>query len=511
MRIVDGWRRLVRIPHTRKIRIEPGKFLWIFILGSIILASSILFGSVEAADYNVKNYGARGDGSTNDQAAIQAAINDASSHGGGNVIFDKVNNEGKYVTGNLTMKSGVTLVIEPDAQIIASLYIGDWDNHGCDTSNGGCDCDSDLMAPLIFADKATDIGIRGGGTLVGTANKMHGEDGKLCTWAICGSGPGMIFFGDVSHASIENITIKDAETVGIVLAESDHISVDNVTIATSTKWQCNDSIDIFGSQHVSITNSDIQGGDDNIALKVECNIYAARHMMTGLDCNNLEPVQDITVTGNTVYAPNGGNGLQIGWSAVGEISNVEWTDNVIRSGTKKPVSAWVRYIDEEDTSIHHIYYENNRWDTGELVDSLSINGAQKDCQFYEIYWNGELVGGSVQTAAECGAQACTCSSWENQACGGGTCSDSEMYQTRSCSPSGCTSESRCMPDPVCSATPKDGDLNQDGVVDSIDIQLCANVILGEETDPTIAENADVNNDGNVNFSDIVEIVTRIIE
>lgn len=57
---------------------------------------------------NVKNFGATGDGATNDQAAIQAAINYAISTNGGTVIFPP----GTYAIGStldLVLSSGVTL------------------------------------------------------------------------------------------------------------------------------------------------------------------------------------------------------------------------------------------------------------------------------------------------------------------------------------------------------------------------------------------------------------------
>jgi hypothetical protein len=47
-----------------------------------------------------------------------------------------------------------------------------------------------------------------------------------------------------------------------------------------------------------------------------------------------------------------------------------------------------------------------------------------------------------------------------------------------------------------------GDINGDGRVDVLDIQLCVNVILGTEKDPTIVDAADVNQDGMVNVLDV---------
>jgi hypothetical protein len=494
-------------PSKNKIVGSLKRYSWLSFLLVFGIALVFLL-PVEAADFNVRNYGAIGDGLTNDQDAIQAAIDAAARQGGGNVILDNVGNTGRYLTGNLYLKSNVTLIINPGVQIVASRYIGDWDNHGCDTTNGGCTCDSDLMAPLIFADTASNVAVRGGGTLVGTAYQMRGANGQLCDWQVHGSGPGMIFYGDISNGVIEDITLNDAQTAGIVLAESDNILIDNVTINSSTDWLWDDALDIFGSQHVEVRNSHIQSGDDNIVLKVSCSIYAARHMMQNLDCDNLEPVNDILVEGNTVYAPYGGSGLKIGWETTGEVSDVIWKDNIIRRGTADPVSIWVRTLDEAKTSVHHIYYENNRFDDGSLIGDLSINGPQTNCQYYEIYWNGELVDRNVQTGDECGAAACTCTSWQDQACGQGACSPDEMYQTRSCSPSGCNLEERCMPNLICTSTSTD--INLDGGTNTLDLQTCISISLGIETDPYLTQRCDLNDDSQVTSSDLGTVVDTIL-
>src|SRR3972149_4558621 len=59
---------------------------------------------------------------------------------------------------------------------------------------------------------------------------------------------------------------------------------------------------------------------------------------------------------------------------------------------------------------------------------------------------------------------CTTGSWTNQTCGGGSCSPTEMYQTRSTNPSGCGYSTRCVADATCGGgeTPYcgDGSVNQ---------------------------------------------------
>ena len=55
-----------------------------------------------------------------------------------------------------------------------------------------------------------------------------------------------------------------------------------------------------------------------------------------------------------------------------------------------------------------------------------------------------------------------------------------------------------------------GDLSLDGLVNILDVQLCVNVILGNETDPDIVGRADLTGDGGVNVLDLQAIVNIIL-
>ena len=56
-----------------------------------------------------------------------------------------------------------------------------------------------------------------------------------------------------------------------------------------------------------------------------------------------------------------------------------------------------------------------------------------------------------------------------------------------------------------------GDLNLDEVIDVVDVQLCANIVLDLETDPGIVARADVNEDGQWDAQDLQYIVNRVLE
>ncbi len=64
--------------------------------------------------------------------------------------------------------------------------------------------------------------------------------------------------------------------------------------------------------------------------------------------------------------------------------------------------------------------------------------------------------------------------------------------------------------PTPSGEPDEEDLNGDGKVNVLDVQLCVNVFLGIQTDPNIVAAADVNGDGAVNVLDVQQIVNAFL-
>jgi hypothetical protein len=61
-----------------------------------------------------------------------------------------------------------------------------------------------------------------------------------------------------------------------------------------------------------------------------------------------------------------------------------------------------------------------------------------------------------------------------------------------------------------SPTPQPSDLNLDGRIDVLDVQLCVNAFLGSETDPGIVARADVNLDGSVDVLDVQLVVNKFL-
>src|SRR5579871_516664 len=110
----------------------------------------LAFGQSSATAFDPRSFGARGDGHSNDNRAIQQAIDRCHSAGGGVVSLSP----GTYLTGTVVLKSSVTLHLESGATLLGSTRISDY----ADTPGGNGD---QRAHHLIFARGADNIAITG--------------------------------------------------------------------------------------------------------------------------------------------------------------------------------------------------------------------------------------------------------------------------------------------------------------------------------------------------------------
>jgi len=124
--------------------------------------------------FPITRFGARGDGVTDCTAAIAAAIDAASTAGGGRVIVPG----GVFLTGAIRLRSRVELHLVEDATLKFSTDPRKYPNvltrwEGNDLFN---------YSPLVYAFREHDIAITGSGTLDGQAGTFPNEQGNPSAW-----------------------------------------------------------------------------------------------------------------------------------------------------------------------------------------------------------------------------------------------------------------------------------------------------------------------------------------
>ena len=245
------------------------------------------------ASFDVLRYGARGDGITNDAAAIQRAVDACAAAGGGEVSLPP----GRvYLSGTISLKSHVTLRIEPGATLRAT---GDREGFRA-------------LGALIFAKDAVDVGVTGGGVIDGNFHAyltVLGPGGYAVTQPFLGpydplyplpapfhpdGRPRMILLVGCRGVRLHAFTIRDAPTWTVHPIGCDDVLIDGVTIANDLRVPNCDGIDIDHCRNVRVANCDIQAGDDCVVVKTSRNFR-----QYGV-CEN------ITVTGCTLVSSSAG-------------------------------------------------------------------------------------------------------------------------------------------------------------------------------------------------------------
>ena len=117
--------------------------------------------TLQAVPFNVRDFGAKGDGTTKDTAALQAAVDKCSASGGGRVVLS----DGVFLSGAFRLRSGVDLHIDRTARLLASPDIADFPEWTDVKHVKSENLPRGRNACFIFADEAAGIAITGEGTI----------------------------------------------------------------------------------------------------------------------------------------------------------------------------------------------------------------------------------------------------------------------------------------------------------------------------------------------------------
>ena len=231
--------------------------------------------TIPSAVYVVTNYGAIGDGiSTNNAAAIQAAISDASSNSSGGTIEIPfvAGTSNVYLSGPILLKNKMNLQVDPGVTLRMLPY-GQYPN----------------LNPLVSAGpNPSDVEISGGGTIDGQANTSGWWNGMSTSMR-----PYLVNLSHGARIWIHDITLTRPPKMHIVIGSSasTDITIEGITINTDSGDSHNtDGIDLTGHNEL-VRDSYISCGDDNIAitstsydvLVTNCDFGAGHGMSFGSD------------------------------------------------------------------------------------------------------------------------------------------------------------------------------------------------------------------------------------
>lgn len=279
-----------------------------------------------------------------DTERIQRAIDGCAS--GKAVVLRPDGARRAFLSGPLTLKAGVTLVVDSN-----TILFGSRDPRVYDVTPNACG----ILAQsgrgcyaLIRAEKAHHSGVMGKGTIDGRGWAPL-LNGSVSWWELAQQArngpltqncPRLIQTLRSDDFTLYQITLRNPGQFHVVFDRGDGFTAWGVTINTPNPIARNtDGIDPTSAKNVTITHSVIRAGDDNIAIKG----------------GTSGPTSNVTVSHNHFFR---GHGMSIGSETNGGVDHVYVTDlsvdgadNGLRIKSNASRGGLVRFVTYEDVCI----------------------------------------------------------------------------------------------------------------------------------------------------------------
>lgn len=275
--------------------------------------------SFSSRTVNIMDFGAVGDGTKVNTDAIENAINDCSSKGGGTVIIPA----GLWITGPIEMKSNINLRAERGALVCFSKNHDDYMPDGKDGA---------VMSPISGKD-LTNIAFTGEGVYDGGGDTWRpakrgkytdGQwkemianggmvDDKGLLWPKGTDGkkdvrPNMVVLNRCTKVLFDGPTFQNSPKFVIVPRYCEHLTMRNLKVLNEWSAQNGDGIDLSGGKNIMITNCMLNVGDDGICMK------------SSGKKGNTAALQNVVITNCVVYHAHGG--FVIGSNTDGGMHNI---------------------------------------------------------------------------------------------------------------------------------------------------------------------------------------------
>ena len=225
-----------------------------------LCCSAMLFTALASASVDVRAQGAKGDGTTLDTAAFQAAIDATAKTGGGTVTVPA----GIYMLGSIHLRSNIHMVLEAGSTLEASKDPKAYDPPEPNEWNRYQDFGhSHWHNSLIWGEDLENISITGPGLINGKG---------LTREAGVGVGNKAIALKRCQNVTLRDFSILNGGHFAILATGVDNLTIDNLRIDTNR-----DGIDVDACTNVRISNCSVNSpNDDAIVLKSSYALGVAR-------------------------------------------------------------------------------------------------------------------------------------------------------------------------------------------------------------------------------------------
>ncbi|KAH9611955.1 hypothetical protein KSS87_007878, partial [Heliosperma pusillum] len=223
---------------------------------------------------SVLDHGATGNGHNYDTLSIQSAINSCPSPTPCHVIFPA----GSYLTATLHLRSGVVLVIQKSAVILAGTKVEDYP------------VESERWY-AVLGEQVDNVGITGGGEINGQGlefvERFDERKNVMVSWNRTGScfgdecRPRLVGFIGCTNVSVNNVRLIQPAYWCLHIVGCDNTAIHDLTIYGDFNSPNNDGIDITDSNNTVITRCHIDTGDDAICPKTS---NGPLYNLTATDC-----------------------------------------------------------------------------------------------------------------------------------------------------------------------------------------------------------------------------------
>jgi Glycosyl hydrolases family 28 len=223
-------------------------------------------GALGTRIYNILDFGAKGDGTTLDTEALQAATDACNKDQGGTVLVPA----GVFVIGTVELKSNVTLHISAQGKLLGSADGKQY--HAADAIPlRGDSTLGDGNVGLLFAVNAENVTVEGPGTIDGQGAQFRSPTRGVAPPSGRGGAarPYHMLFYRCPNLRIRDLFLVASAFHSIRIIQSNYVWIDSIHIHNRVNGN-NDGFHFISSQYVHVSNCDIQAQDDACALFGSC-------------------------------------------------------------------------------------------------------------------------------------------------------------------------------------------------------------------------------------------------